>query len=128
MTALAGRYYEKVHFVAIYVVEAHPKWPDPSPFRGYPWTFEYSVVRQAMNYSARVNNSAMLPSLPYHTLLIDELTPHGKNNPFWCTYGRAADAAWLINQDGIVVESMYWWDYSKLEKALQALVGHGNAV
>ena len=40
-------------------------------------------------------------------------------------YNSLAD---FLYADGIVVESMYWWDYSKLEKALQALVGHGNAV
>ena len=46
-----------VHFVHVYMVEAHPKAPDPSPFNGIVSEMEYSSVHQAKYYEARIANA-----------------------------------------------------------------------
>eukprot|EP00656_Telonema_subtile_P048934 TRINITY_DN5973_c0_g1_i2.p1 TRINITY_DN5973_c0_g1~~TRINITY_DN5973_c0_g1_i2.p1 ORF type:complete len:140 (-),score=19.42 TRINITY_DN5973_c0_g1_i2:187-606(-) len=127
--ALADEWSEHMHFVLVYTVDAHPAKPDPSPYKGVPWTFQYSTHRQPMNYSTRVeyskNMSASLPSDKY-TIVVDDLTPHNVtgNNPVWCSWGPAPNAAWLIKQDSKVVLAQSWFNYTEMNSTIGQLVGN----
>jgi hypothetical protein len=128
---------EAVHFVHVYVVEAHPKLPDPTPYKS--WTdsdlpvggeegqdnYAYSIVGQAYSYAERVASARRLNDRIYgdQVRLVDELTPHGLNNPIWGTYGTAPDAGYLIGRDGTIVESQLWVRVDGLRAAILRELG-----
>jgi hypothetical protein len=118
-------YAEWVHFVHVYVIEPHPKAPDPSPYSGAVWEMTYSSLAQPKTYAARVQNAKVLaPSLQGKvTLLVDDLTP-GSNNPAWCTYGPCPNCSFLIAKNGIVVEAITKTPstLAPLEASIQALL------
>lgn len=117
---LASMYGADVHFVIIYTIEAHPK-TDPSPYRGAIW--ENSTTenyRQPMTYAERLIPAAALTLGANQLLLIDELG--AQNNPVWCTYGPAPNAAFLIAMDGEIVAAQTWFDSASMEDAITELV------
>lgn len=99
-------YADHVHFLHVYIVEPHPRSPDPSPYSGQVWEAKYSTLRNPKTYSGRVANARLLqPSLKGKQLLVvDDLTPGALNNPVWCTYGTCPNCSFLIRQDGILAE------------------------
>lgn len=126
---MAQQYGDKVQFVVVYVVEPHPLTPDPSPYRGDPWQLSYSTEHQPLNYSARevLAKQAATHLAPQQLLLIDDLTPNGPNNPFWCTYGPVPNGQWAIAQNGTVVDSLDWFEKANAEAAIRRLAGMGPA-
>lgn len=102
---------------------AHPIKPDPSPYTGSVWMFEYSNYTQPLNYKERVAVASHLPSLGDQLLVVDSLTPNELNDPFWCTYGTNANGVLLINQEGTVVNSDTWFSAKKMEEAINNLIG-----
>jgi hypothetical protein len=117
-------YADVVRFVHVYVIEPHPLSPDPSPYRGEVWEHSYSTVRQPYTYDARVENArGVEPSITGdQVLVVDDLTPHGPNNPAWCTYGTCPNCAFLIRQDGIIDTVQTWIDTASMQMAIDALV------
>ena len=119
-------YPDLVHFVHVYIVEAHPKAPDISPYNGSTWPMTYSDYGQPKTYDGRVQNAkameALLEGDPL--VLVDDLTPGPRNNPVWCTYGTCPNCSFLIGQDGIIVETLDNTSnkLSTLETALQGLL------
>lgn len=133
-----GRTYgEAVHFVHVYIVEAHPKLPDPTPYRN--WTdsdlpvggedgqdtYAYSVVGQAYSYAERASGARRMSERIYgdQLRLVDDLTPHGPNNPIWSTYGTAPDAAFLITPDGTIAEAQLWLRIATMRQAILTELG-----
>jgi hypothetical protein len=112
-------YADLVHFVHVYVVEAHPKAPDPAPHFGGVSEDIYSVVPQARTYGKRKENALLLlPALnDKQLLLLDDLRPHDFDNPIWSSYGSGAASAWFIRQDGTIVAAHDWIDMKTLKKA-----------
>jgi len=115
---------DHVRFVHVYVVEAHPMDPDPSPYTGTVWQLEYSDVPQARTYEARVANARLTrPLVTGNQLyLVDDLNRDGRVNPVWCTYGTAPNPTYVIGRDGIVVLALYKTDVAELRPVLHALV------
>ena len=116
------RYDEALHIVHVYVVEAHPSDPDPSPYYGVVTDHPESIP-QARNYAARVANARLMP--PYfqgsQLLLIDDVAPR-PNNPVWCTYGTGANSAFLIDTDGTIVASQDWAKLDDLKRSANRLL------
>ncbi len=118
-------YGDRVHFVHIYVIEPHPKSPDPSPYNGRVSATQYSTKSQPKTYQQRVANATdMVPLLEGNQLLlVDDLVPGSLTNPLWCTYGPAPNCAFLIRQDGILDTVQKWVDVDEMETAINALLG-----
>lgn len=115
-------YGDKVHFVHIYTVEAHPSAPDPSPYSGTVWDNAYSRP-QVRTYSERValalDTEALLAGS--QLMLIDELTPEPRNNPVWSSYGPCPNGAYLIGTDGRIEAAQQWLDVGEMETAIDQL-------
>jgi hypothetical protein len=99
-------YADHVHFIHVYIIEAHPKKPDLSPYSGKVWEMKYSSKGQPKTYPGRATNAkSMLAVLKgKQLLLVDDLTPGKHNNPVWCTYGTCPNCSFLIGKDGKIVE------------------------
>lgn len=112
--ALATKYGDAINWVLVNTLEAHPKQPDPSPYRGVNWMFKYSNYSQPRNYSARVEVAQHVSEVfslnPLFSILVDDLTPHNTsgNDPLWCSWGPAPNSAWLISRTKEVVLAQTW--------------------
>jgi len=117
-------YADRVHFVHLYVVEPHPA-GDLSPYRGEVWEAAYSDRGQAMTYDERVADARDVDALigAGHLLLVDDLTPRGRDNPAWCTYGPCPNCAYLIAQDGTIHTAQTWVEPSDMQRSLDDLLG-----
>lgn len=132
LNALAAKPYDattlfsdRVHFVHVYVVEPHPKAPDPAPHTGVVAEDPvYSLVRQPTTYEERLANAAMTRPLIVgnQIQLVDALDPHALINPVWCTYGTSPDPAYLIGRDGIIRHASTWTGVAKAETAIRDLL------
>lgn len=118
-------YADVVHFLQIYIIEPHPQSPDISPYTGDVWEAAYSTKPMPFTYAERLASAEDMRSLVVNgqTLLIDDLDNDGLINPVWCTYGPCPNCAFLIRQDGTVVESHTWVDPDLMRVAIDNLVG-----
>ena len=111
-----------MHIVHVYVMEAHPGPPDPAPFRGLAGREE--APRQSRTYEDRVEmastTNAMLEGS--QLMLVDELAPLARTNPMWCAYGPAANSAFLVGQDGRILEAHDWLDIAEMKSAIDNLL------
>jgi hypothetical protein len=68
--------------VLINTLEAHPKLPDPSPYKGANWMFKYSNYSQPRTFAARVEVAQHIADVfslnKAFTILVDDLTPHNR--------------------------------------------------
>ena len=84
------------------------------------------AMKLAVNMPIRGMNrtsAEALPPLIGQLLLIDDLAPHGANNPVWCTYGPAPNAAYLIASDGEILAAHKWLDPVTMAASIRTLVG-----
>ena len=95
---LSAKYGNKVQFIIIYTIEAHPTGS------ANPTTYEERVA-----LAARCTQEESI-GVP---VLVDEM-----DNPVWCTYGPAPNNAYLIGTDGTVVEKQGWYKPLLMEKAI----------
>jgi hypothetical protein len=116
------RYDEVVHFVHVYVMEAHPGPPDPAPFRGL--AGRGNAPRQPRTWRDRVELASTTSALleGNQLMLVDELAPLARTNPMWCGYGPAANSAFLIGQDGRILEAHDWLDMAEMKSAIDNLL------
>lgn len=119
MDRLAKKFSGKAHFLTVYAIEPHPSFPDPSPFRGRPFLLHYSDAAQPRTYAERRALAATTQKklTPERRVLVDDL-----DNPVWCTYGPAPNAAFIIRQDGIIEAAHPWMHVESLETSLEALL------
>ncbi|MCK6550797.1 hypothetical protein L6R52_33475, partial [Myxococcota bacterium] len=119
MDRLAKKFRGKAHFVTVYVIEPHPTFPDASPFRGRPFKLHFSDASQPRSYAERRAHGAATQSkiAPERRVLVDDL-----DNPVWCTYGPAPNAAFIIRQDGVIEAAHPWLHVESLEGSLEALL------
>ncbi len=132
---MKATYGDQVHFITVYVIEAHP-YGLRSPYnkKGTGWQETWAAPYQAgidkgptqdplfqpRTYKERVAQArSMIRQLGVTTpVLIDEM-----DNPFWVTYGRMPNCAYLIGQDGTVIERESWYQPAQLEGAIKAYLG-----
>lgn len=124
---MAQQYRDKVNFVTIYTIEAHPKSPFNSPRKGKPWPLSYSTYGQAYNWQDRVTHAkAAAAQAGDFLMLVDPLTPQNTtlgNDPMWCTYGCMPNSALLLGVNGTVAFSQTWFDDVDMKQAIQKLLG-----
>jgi hypothetical protein len=116
---------DRVHFLHVYVLEAHPQRPDVSPYSGDVWEVEgLSLIPQARTYDRRREFAAMTRELlaPGQIQVIDALDLEGLVNPVWCTYGTAPNSTYLIGRDGIIRFAANWTEPDHVEAALRELL------
>ncbi len=116
---LAQRMGDRVHVVVVYGPEAHPK-TDNSPYRGDNWAMpdKFSDVDLATSFEERVEHAKQVGRSPGVIEVVEPL-----DNPFWCTYGTAPNAAYLIGQDGQLHAVHDWFDAPTLVGSIEALTG-----
>lgn len=114
------RYQDRVAFLVVYTIEAHPQ-GTPSPYRpGREWLTSYNrgegiIIAQPRDYRERVKlatraRDALGLDVP---IVVDEL-----NNPVWKAYGAAPNAAYLIGTDGKVVMRHGWFHPPTFERSV----------
>lgn len=108
-----------VDTVLVYTIEAHPR-RDPSPYRGAPWEVKTSDRRQARTDDARRASAAEQDLGAAVRVLVD---PLDDGDPFWCTWGPAPNAAWLLRTDGRVEAVHTWFDPPSMLGSVEALLG-----
>lgn len=108
-----------VHVVLVYGPEAHPR-TDPSPYRGDVWSKpdKYSHMDEPTTFAERVEHARRLEGSPGVLTLVEPL-----DNPIWCSYATAPNAAFLIRQDGIVDAVHVWFDPKTMVESVVALTG-----
>jgi hypothetical protein len=136
LNKLAARAYDesstfsdRVHFLHVYVLEAHPQRPDVSPYSGDVWEVEgLSLIPQARTYEHRREFAAMTRELlvPGQIQVIDALDPDGLINPVWCTYGTAPNSTYVIGQDGVIRFAENWTEIDRVEAALLDVLAEGE--
>jgi len=116
---LAQRLGDQVHVVVVYGPEAHPE-NDNSPYRGDNWAKpdKFSDVDLATSFAERV---AQAGRVGRGSQVIEAVEP--MDNPFWCTYGTAPNAAYLIGMDGRFAAVHDWFDAPTLVSSIEALTG-----
>jgi hypothetical protein len=98
-----GPYAERIQFVHVYTVEAHPTGDEPGP---YPvGDAEYSTLEQPVTFDGRLGNARQMePIVDGELMLVDGLGSQWGNNPVWCTYATCPTCSFLIGRDGYVYE------------------------
>lgn len=121
MRDLVTDYEDRVHMVIVHTVEAHPLGPDASPYSGNILESSWSGFNQPKTYDLRLSPARGL-NVGTQLILVDDLTPGDLNNPVWCTYGPAQNAAFLIAQDGTVVAAHRWFGVDSMALSIQELL------
>lgn len=111
-------------FVLVYVVDPHPLAPDPSPYRGEPWEFQYSKFRQARSHEERADDANQVSVKDvFDEVLVDDLEPDNPagNNPVWCTWGPAPNPGWLLSaKSGRVLLGQPWLNTTEMRSIMGA--------
>jgi hypothetical protein len=123
MTTFADR----VNFVHVYNIEAHPQAPDLCPYVGDVAENAYSIVPQPLSLEGRAQNAARIGRTlgPEQLMLVDDL--EAQINPVWCTYGPAPSSGFLIAQDGTIAVAQLWTDVAAMELAIRRFLEQRGA-
>lgn len=115
---LYDRYHTRAEFFILYTIEAHPKGA-PSPYAGKEWVTSENerdriLLPQPSSYEERVGTAAWCRTalgsdIP---ILVDEM-----DDAVWTQYGRAPNAAYLIDSEGKVQIRQGWFDPIRFEQA-----------
>ena len=118
---LQEEYGDDVHFVDIYTVEAYPE-TAVSPYKGEAFPLEFSDIENATTYEERLANATALSELSDRNLvLVDDLSTNA-NNPFWCTFANAPNAAFVIDQEGTITSAQVFYNPEFLEFQIQQVL------
>ncbi len=116
---LRERYGARAAFFLLYTVEAHPV-GSASPYAAGEWVTEENrrervLVRQPESYEERVGRALECRTALNSGIrvLID-----GMDNSVWESYGRAPNAAYVIDSKGKIVVRQEWLDPGRLERDL----------
>lgn len=123
LNRLYGKYKDRAAFFLLYTVEAHPA-TDPSPYRPGEWLTEQNIregilLRQPKSYPERVTLASRCQAdlgspVP---VLVDEM-----DNSTWIRYGRAPNAAYLIDYEGKIRLRQGWFNPVRFEEELLTLL------
>lgn len=124
MEDLFADFHDRVHFLLVYTVEAHPV-GSKSPYAEGEWDTWWNRltgvrVRQAGDRDERrrqAEHSYRKLGLE-QLLIVDEMS-----NQVWETYGAAASPAFVIDRQGKIAARQVWIDPEKLRQTLLDLLG-----
>jgi hypothetical protein len=131
---VVSSYGTQINVYVVYVVEAHPKNPDLSPYSGTVWTTsenqqESILYLQPTTYGERkqiIND--MLANGSYQltaSILID-----GPCNEWWLNFGPAPNNAYLIKPDGVIYKKHGWFDKNpdNIATDINSLLGSSTGI
>ncbi len=114
---LYEKYKGRASFYILYTVEAHPS-GSPSPYSGKEWVTEENqreqiLVPQPSSYDERANLVSQCRQALHITVptLIDDM-----DNAVWAEYGKAPNAAYLIDSSGKVQLRQGWFEPASFEQ------------
>ncbi len=123
MEDLARDFGDRVHFLLIYTLEAHPK-GSKSPYEDEEWVSLPNRVtgvfidqpKDLPARTARAEFSAEKLKLP-HQVLVDSM-----DNAVWSAYGSASSPAFVIDRHGNIASSQVWIDPKEIRRVLEELL------
>ncbi len=122
MQKLYQDYSEDLHFVVLYIVEAHPD-DTPSPYSGKVWLTDKNereglLRHQPTTYDERVAlaRETTTDFGEGRMLLVD-----GMDNGIWEAYGKRPNSLFLIDTDGVVQLKQFWADAAQLQQTLPGM-------
>ena len=124
---LVTDYSNRVHFVILYTLEAHPK-GDLSPYRGVEWVTPANerdgiLMPQPKTTDERAQRaqacaSAMKLTVP---VVVDKM-----DNAVWKAYGGAPNSAYLVGRNGKIIEQEGWFDPARMRAAIERALHDGK--
>jgi hypothetical protein len=119
---------DKMNFVVLYTIEAHPK-GDPCPYTGKEWVTEQNekaglLVSQPKTMERREERARTCVRECKLTapVVVDQM-----DNAAWKAYGGAPNSACLVGRDGRVIEEEGWFNPEKMRAAIEkALAASAN--
>jgi hypothetical protein len=114
---------DKVNFLMVYTLEAHPK-GEPSPYFGEERVTvknqkEGFLFPQPRTMEERV---AQARTCQAHEKMTAPMVIDTMENSTWKAYGSAPNAAYLVGRDGKIVEREGWFDPEKMRAAIMTLL------
>lgn len=111
---IATQFSGQLNILVVYVVEAHPKSPDVSPYSGNVWTTsdnqsEGVLYLQPTTYGARKQTLSDMLAKAAYTLSVPVVID-GPCNQWWSTFGPAPNNAYLIKPNGVIYKKHGWFD------------------
>jgi hypothetical protein len=120
---LTKEFGERVHFLLVYTLEAHPK-GEPSPYFqeervGNKNIKEGLVFPQPKSMEERVEQATKCQA----SIQLDaRMVIDTMDNKTWKAYGSAPNAAYLVGIDGKIVEQQGWFDPSRMQDAISSYI------
>lgn len=124
MRDLHEEFGDRVHFLIVYTVEAHPV-GSKSPYTDEEWDTWWNRltgvrVRQPADEESRREQASFSRErlkLGGATMVVDEM-----DDPVWRAYGGASSPAFVIDREGRVVARQVWLEPEKIRQALVRLL------
>ncbi len=125
---LQREYGERVAFVVVYTIEAHPA-GSKSPYRDGEWLSGFNRItgtrmRQPETMQARIEQAAWsTDKLERRDLVVVD----GIDDSTWRRYGSAPSAAFVIDTDGRIALRQPWVEPKGIRRVLEQLLQSGDA-
>jgi len=124
MKRLHGEFKDRVNFIVVYTLEAHPK-GSKSPYSDEEWVHYVNEltdvkIKQAEAISQRqeqARESVAELKLEYAPVLIDSM-----DNKVWNLYGKAPAAAYVIDTQGRIVLRQAWVNPDEIDEVLERIL------
>ncbi len=127
MEDLYDEFRDRVHFLLVYTVEAHPV-DSKSPYDEGEWDVWWNRltgvrVRQPSDLeSRRAQAEDSNQRLGYQArIIVDEM-----DDAVWRSYGAASSPAFVIDTDGRVAARQVWVEPKEIRRVLRRLLGESN--
>ncbi len=129
MNRLREQVGDAVHWLVIYTVEAHPA-DTPSPYTGRVWPHQKNeqegvLIQQPEDYEGRVALAQRVGD-EYGEQM--QIVVDGMDNAIWEAYGKRPNSAFVIGEDGIVMEKQFWANPRLLAAAFNGVAGGAPAI
>lgn len=120
---LVKEFGERVNFVVLYTIEAHPK-GDPSPYSGKEWTTSANeqiglLIPQPKTVEERL---ARAKTCVADTHVSVPVVVDTMDNATWKAYGSAPNCGYLIGRDGKIVAAQPWIQPGEMRSAIVKLL------
>lgn len=125
MKKLYREYKDKVNFLVLYTLEAHPN-DATNPYVDRKWVSSFNYVTNTLipkhksiqQRLDQANNSHTTLDLPY-TMVVDNM-----NNTNWKSYGRAPSTAYVIDKQGNIALRQVWVNPNAMRPVLDELLAN----
>lgn len=120
---LTKEFGDKVNFLMVYTLEAHPK-GEPSPYFGEERVTKKNVKEgllfpQPKTMEERVEQAKTCQA---HEKMSAPMVIDTMENSTWKAYGSAPNAAYLVGRDGKIVEQQGWFNPETMRAAIVKLL------